>query len=1043
MIAGMEFDKQKQRAYRWQIFISLAIIVLLVLFLPIINLAQHPGNIKETTYHYSPRFMRYSVHDGLPSNVIKHIFQDSRGFLWMATPEGLSCFDGKNFNSYKPTDYDGKSFTSDNIDKILEDKYNNLIFNTNNGVCKLDWKTKNIKIALSDTNRNIKNRICDLLVDKYYNIWLLTNSGLEKYDSTFHIVKTYDLSWIKNKKATISTNLIFQDRKNNIWFTYNGLLNYININTGKINNTIAGSDYPIVINKYPEYIAEDSQGNLWFNARDTLYCYDVKNKNLSHFVNIGHTMREFKILNTGEIWISSWGNGTFIFNAINKQFHQIRNIDCNQNSPSSNLINYIYEDHEGLVWLGSDHGLDKCTNTYNNFFTVDQFGLSYTENVTNKVILNKPELCGEIIYIPTTYGQFAFNTTTLELINYHKSKITYSITDYYWANLKYGNNQVLATHWPGLSVFDINKKSLQPHSLNIKVPAYLDTIPIVSLYSDTKNNIWFSLINDGGIIKWNTSDNTFKHFSLHDTGINHTDLRHFTACAEDDNGNIFMGYDKGGIQVFHPDKQYFTGLPVPVSDQINKDVFHTLLNDHHGNMWMTTSSGLIKYSLATNTYHRYTKYDGLPSTLINGMAMDNHSRLWLATMNGISCLEINREIFTNYNLEHGIPEQSTFHVLFDYTTNHIYFTTGSTLCFFNPDKLTSNSNTLHPIITSFKVNGKEREYVPNKILRINNDENSFSFTYATPNFTNPLNTRYAYQLSGYDDKWVVAGTRQYTSYNNLPGGSYTFRLMASSDGIHWSQMDNPINIYVAIPFTKTKEFVVLITFLILCCSFIVVFIIYRTRINRLILTQKIRSNIASDLHDDIGSSLSSIMLMGELARQQPNKTSKYLEEITQTSVRTLENMNDIIWSVNPLNDTMEEMSVRMKTFAFSLLEKKDITLDFELENNLNDLKLKMEDRKNLYLIFKEAIHNAFKYANCTNVRVEFTRTGHELTMIIKDDGKGFNISNPSSGNGLYNMRKRAGQINSQLQIISESGSGTTIVLIIKTTRLGIKNYPFG
>jgi signal transduction histidine kinase len=194
--------------------------------------------------------------------------------------------------------------------------------------------------------------------------------------------------------------------------------------------------------------------------------------------------------------------------------------------------------------------------------------------------------------------------------------------------------------------------------------------------------------------------------------------------------------------------------------------------------------------------------------------------------------------------------------------------------------------------------------------------------------------------------------------------------------------------------------------------------------------QTLRNKIASDLHDDVGSTLSSIHIFSEMARNQSKEVLPMLDTISESSKKMMDAMADIVWTINPENDNFEKIMDRMRSFAYELLLARKIDFEFDAKESLNDLKLSMEARKNLYLIFKEATNNMVKYSNADKAHFSLTEAEKMLTMIIHDNGKGFDMQSASSGNGLRNMKKRAEEIGGALRIDSSPGDGTTIQLSV-------------
>jgi signal transduction histidine kinase len=203
------------------------------------------------------------------------------------------------------------------------------------------------------------------------------------------------------------------------------------------------------------------------------------------------------------------------------------------------------------------------------------------------------------------------------------------------------------------------------------------------------------------------------------------------------------------------------------------------------------------------------------------------------------------------------------------------------------------------------------------------------------------------------------------------------------------------------------------------------------RAKRELELEKVRNHIARDLHDDIGSTLSSINIMSQLAMQ--GNANEHLKKITLHSSQMMENMSDIVWSINPKNDTLEQVVLKMKEFAFEILEPKEITHTFQADSNLIQLKLDVEKRKNLFLIFKEAINNVAKYSEGSMVSISFFVKHHKIHLSIKDNGKGFNEALAKQGNGLINMKERASSMGGHLSLVSQHGKGTEIQVDIPIT----------
>jgi signal transduction histidine kinase len=237
-----------------------------------------------------------------------------------------------------------------------------------------------------------------------------------------------------------------------------------------------------------------------------------------------------------------------------------------------------------------------------------------------------------------------------------------------------------------------------------------------------------------------------------------------------------------------------------------------------------------------------------------------------------------------------------------------------------------------------------------------------------------------------------------------------------------------LSIYIHPPFWRTWWFTTLIVLFLSA----IIYYVYRVRINRLLAIHAIRAKVARDLHDDVGSTLTTIGILSEIAKSKANnnavETRELIEKISDNSSRMMGAMGDIVWSINPANDSMKKIIARMREYAVTLLEAKNIDFSFKVASSVEELGLNIEARLDFYLIFKEGVNNLVKYARCSFVSMEISHSDRQLVMKISDNGAGFDMNNHRKGNGLANMRKRAKNINAIINVQSAPGKGTTIIL---------------
>jgi signal transduction histidine kinase/ligand-binding sensor domain-containing protein len=984
------------------------------------------------------RFTHYTTRDGLSNNIITALFQDSRGLLWVGTSNGLNYFDGVAFQNIYPTDFDKLHLHADGINRLAEDAKGNILFITDDGVEEYNWNVKTLRLIFPKT---FNGGIYDIKVDKTKNTWLLGKNNLLEYNPQWKLINSIRIDTLEtkaDKSGSFSGAFFCIDTANNIWFHYHSLICEWNSTSSKLRNKF--NDEKKIFQAHATDITQDSSGNFWIvensSNKNTLSRYYLKIDSIRVYLSLSNNQLMYLYPpNSGKIFISSLNHGLYIFNTKQNSAQVIHH--NNSNSPAADYFNAIYGDKNQNLWLASEYGLDKCTDVSANILVLDNFGYDVPLTRSTKSLIEDIVVYKKDLLIFTTGGLFRVNTNNLKRQCFKRTQKKYTFKDNYLLGCFMNNNTILTSTWNGMYVFKLDEKKLQPLPFLIPHPALIDSVPAVSSFKDCKKNIWFGMLENNGIFCWDRTTNNFTKYDKQQTGNHYFPLHHFSNAVEEDDGNIWMGYNKGGMAIFDTASQKFIQPSFSAFTQLNKNVIHCIINDHHGNLWISTSGGLFSFAQRTHQLKHYSRTDGLISNVVMGMAFDKKGVLWMGTYSGLSRFDTLTKQFTNFTTLDGLPDEMIDQVIYDSAINKICFTTKYAVVLFDPYHLTKNIPALTPVITGFYVMSNRKNLNNLNKVSLSSKENFFSFSYTAADFVNPADVKYEYRLAGFNKNWINAGARQYASFTNLSGGNYVFNLRATDDnGMHWYEMAAPISIHIDTPFFKTVWFYVLASAVIIAIIFLFIYSDYRAKLKRIVTALQIRNEIASDLHDDIGSSLSSIMLMSELAKKTHENPETYFDAIKENSGKIIENMNDIVWAVNPNNDTIEQLLIRMQSFASSLLEKKNIALDFIAAQSLAAVKLTMEERKNFYLIFKEAVHNAFKYAECKQIITQIHQHDKIICMTIKDDGRGFDTSIKYTGNGLKSILRRAKEIHGKLEVTSDFNEGTIVTLIFKPTHKG-------
>ena len=423
-----------------------------------------------------------------------------------------------------------------------------------------------------------------------------------------------------------------------------------------------------------------------------------------------------------------------------------------------------------------------------------------------------------------------------------------------------------------------------------------------------------------------------------------------------------------------------------------------------------------------------------------GILPDDNGNLWMSTNKGLSEFNIKKKTFRNFDVNDGLQGNEFDRYAYCKTKDGLLFFGGvNGINFFNPAEIKS----LQPpsvLITDFRLFNKTvslktpnsplaKDMLYTNAIKLSYNQNVITFQFAATDYRRAGNVFYRYMMKGFDKTWIYGGTFREATYTNLNPGKYDFIVEASNDNGQWSKNAKTISIQIIPPWWKTWLFYTLIVII----TAGIIYSIYQYRLTQILKLQGVRNRIATDLHDEIGSSLSTISIYSKVAQEQlKNDTAEsgtLLKKISEDTNEMMDAMNDIVWTINSRNDRFENIINRMREHAVQLFEAKDCFLHFNFDEQLNQLKFDMEKRKDFYLIYKEALNNIAKYAEAKNVWIELIAEKNQISLSIKDDGKGFNINTVrKSANGLINMKNRAENLKGEIEIKSDLEIGTEICL---------------
>ncbi|MES2774439.1 MAG: two-component regulator propeller domain-containing protein [Bacteroidota bacterium] len=974
--------------------------------------------------------------NGLPAELVTCVTQDSMGFMWVGTSEGLYKYDGYTYKTFDGDDLHVKNLLNNHIADLYVDRSGFIWVTVQySGVVVLNSAGQFVAIFNGQTNPSFPgSRAHRVKEDDAGNIWCATDDGLFMLQPELQKIKV--LQKIDLKKSGHTTNLMGDflfDTKGRIWIcTYKGLVVY-NIASGRVHNYYNNPDKLVLLDDTiasQSVFLEEKKGKIWYsNWAPGLKIYDAVNKSATIIYNGAGSLKPdygwlavcFFYDSHKRLWVAT-GKGLFLAE------ESLQNIQLNyahdpQNSSGicDNSVNDIYEDKDGNFWVATYNGIS-IANPYEERFTnfsgdfLSQFGFA-GHQVSDIIVADTNTL------LVCTYGADGIYETDYQFRQKRHFSFNDNGYDWVWSYYKDSkNNQVYISTKKGMLLYNIATHSIK----KLTAPPFDSFYPVNAFIPDSDRSLWMCGYRNE-FIQYNPLNGHFNRYNITNMGL----PPQIISLAPGGASQLWIIANASGLLRFDKtSKTIVEKIPARVGHPNSLQQTEVICFKDFGGYYLLgyDQKGFSIYDKQTKNFDHYNRVNGLGSNRVSDALLHPDGNIWIATSNGLSSFNPATKEIVTYNYDQGILN-SDLACLTLLPNNKIAAGTSKGLFVFDPYQLKSRSMPAAPFVTDVSVYGKrlvaDSFSKPGSFLEVPYQENYFSLNYIALQYGQQYQVEYAYMLEGFDKAWIPAGNRRFVSYSNLNGGNYAFRVKARLPGNEWVESKYALHLLVTTPFYK-KWWFILIAVLLLGT---LLFAVFQYRLLQLLRLEKMRSSISSDLHDEVGATLSSISIFSEMAKQvlpAGNKAEAYLNRIGERSRDSIDKMSDIIWSINPENDSLQEILIRMKTFATEMAEGKDILIQWEEASQMAGLKLGMLQRKNLYLLFKEAMTNAIKYADASNIIVQLYCHNKMVSLTIADDGIGFNMDDPKRGNGIKNMRQRALSLHGTVAIQSAPGKGTTV-----------------
>ncbi|MBN2731893.1 MAG: hypothetical protein JXR26_05625 [Balneolaceae bacterium] len=923
-------------------------------------------------------FRTYSIEKGLSEAVVNELMQDHEGYIWVATGYGLNRFDGIQFKNY----YEEDGLNSNKIYALFEGESNKIWVGTGAGVNVIEKDSIQTHPALQPLN---SSTVLEIFQDNNNEFWFATDGqGVWHLDRNNKLTQYSTVNGLANDRVRD----IIEDEEGTLWFgTRGGLTSLKNGNFRTYTTTNGLPD-----DKIRDLQLSRNDSTLWIATRGGL-----SHLKEGQFVNyteedglINNRIQSLSTDENGNIWIGTEEGASFFENG------QFSNYSVEEGLPN-NIIHATLYDREQNIWFGTFGGGI-------SMFLGEQFKNYTIENGLPTDVITSVSQDEKGNYWIGTYGGGIAKLNNGEFTVYNEEN---GLVDnkVYTTTYDSKNRLLVGTRW-GLSIFENGSfYNYDETELPYRKIRAIEEV-------NAKDKYWLGTYGEGVLELKNDS---FRLLSTENGLINNTVL----AVEEAPDGSIWFA-TYGGVSKYENGE--FTNYTI--RDGLPSNGVLDILKANDGSLWFSTFGGIAKFE--DGNFISISGQDGLPDDVCYFIVQGDDGKFWVGTNKGV--VRFNYAVYRNAETEDEknrafklitqnqglIANEMNTGAGFKDRQGNLWFGSVSGLTQFNPD-LEKNNN-IPPKIHIEDVRIAEELVTDFGGLEVPSNERNILINFVGINFTAPEQTTYEYRLKDSGENWRQTNQRE-VRYSALLPGDYQFQVRAkNSEGI-WSSETATLSFTVLAPFWMQWWFMLL---MLLLLAGIILFVYNYYRVRKMVEIERMRVRIASDLHDDVGSSLTEIALQSDFL--QTTDASEELKEsvrnIGSQSRKIVSSLDDIVWSIDARNDTLGDLTDRMQDYINNILSNREVVYHFD---NLDmDEKLTVPMKENLYLIFKEAINNIVKHSNATKVEVQLKTDGDYFHLIIHDNGT--NISNKrKTGHGLRNMDMRAQRINATVNFKNENG----------------------
>lgn len=991
------------------------------------------------TFAFEVHFNRINADGGLRTNFINCVAQTADGYVWVGTPNGLHRFDGNRFHQFH---MDGP----DRIPPLPVDELlgigngKQLLIRMGNQIGRLD--TENLTFQATSIPAPVSQSpkfAYKLKRDLKGNVFLIIyGEKILVYNAVKNVFETN--TNIINYPETLKPTALQTDTAGNIWIGSKSGLGVFSARKRQYFSAADASEFQTTLKKATSIqsirnFLIDSRGRLIIHnwpeqkASGAIFLIDPaqpRARNLQCQPSSHSNYYELSAIEEKQGIV--WAFGMDIFNMLEddvsgfQSFYDPMSADFGINAKQ---IRQIFEDRDKNLWLATDNGLYTMT--------------ILDDHIRNGTIpnLNGGNLTGvKALYdnklIFTSWGS---GVTTLQYDERLRLKQDDALTaDIYKGVPK--SDQWYKFVWD-LFEEPVSKRLVigcqhgrliyhdrQNHRSTFVVPSVFKESTIRSVSADMDRNFWFGT-HTGLLIKQTGA--AYKQIA---------DFKHpIVKLYSDRKGSLWIATDGQGIFQYNTTTERLTKHYDNKNSGLTTDRVSDLLLVNDSTLAVVTTANFDLLHLKTGKAQNLNMYNGLPAGVVTSVQQDSRGQLWLSTVSGICRLDLKNGQVHLLDQSLGLAFMSNYGNLMLTSARlpdgKLAFCAQKNFVIFDPVKMVSGRPAPDVTITDFKLFD---QFLPLDSLKrtgkvmLSYDQNFITIAFSAFVYGSEPQPTYFYRLEGAGTNWIRSENNYSATFASLKPGDYVFNVRAQNKEGQFSPHITRLPIRIRPAFWQTWWF----TGLLILAVVLPFYIFYTLRLKRILAIQKIREGVARDLHDDMGSNLTSISILSEVVSNTllpaQEREKEYVGRISTSSSQMMDAMDDIVWSIKPDNDYLHRIVARMREYASTVLEPQEIGFTFENTEGDRMLKLRMDDRRNLFLIYKEALTNISKYAQATHVAISLHYQNGNIELLVADNGVGFDLTAADQGNGLANMRKRAATLSGTLAIASSPSNGTEVRL---------------